>query len=71
MIKETMKDDERLFGLGEQTPTNCDCAKTSFHPALERFTIIASSPAPSTAKACFMEPERICVNSGACEMRGF
>ena len=40
------------------------------HPGLERFTIEADSH-PSAPKACFMEPGRICVNSGACEMRGF
>jgi hypothetical protein len=28
--------------------------------------------APSReTKSCFMEPERKCVNSGACEMRGY
>jgi hypothetical protein len=40
------------------------------HPGLERFTIEADSR-PSAPKACFMEPSRSCVNSGACEMRGF
>lgn len=40
------------------------------HPGLERFTIEADSH-PSVPKACFMEPGRACVNSGACEMRGF
>lgn len=40
------------------------------HPGLERFTIEAESN-PSAPKACFMEPGRTCVNSGACEMRGY
>jgi hypothetical protein len=40
------------------------------HPGLERYTIEADSH-PSAPKACFMEPSRTCVNSGACEMRGF
>lgn len=40
------------------------------HPGLERFIIEAES-LPSAPKACFMEPGRPCVNSGACEMRGF
>ena len=40
------------------------------HPGLERFTIEAESH-PSAPKTCFMEPGRTCVNSGACEMRGF
>jgi len=41
------------------------------HPGLERFKMVegdAPTPAP---KACFIEPGRACVNSGACEMRGF
>jgi len=40
------------------------------HPGLERFTIGADLQ-PSVPKCCFMEPGRPCVNSGACEMRGF
>ena len=40
------------------------------HPGLERFTIETDSR-PAAPKACFMEPGRPCVNSGACEMRGF
>ena len=40
------------------------------HPGLERFTIGADLQ-PSVPKRCFMEPGRSCVNSGACEMRGF
>lgn len=40
------------------------------HPGLERFTIEAD-PHPSVPKTCFMEPGRTCVNSGACQARGF
>ncbi|MFY9554140.1 MAG: hypothetical protein WAV47_05405 [Blastocatellia bacterium] len=41
------------------------------HPGLERFTIAPANANPLVPKACFMEPGRTCVNSGACEMRGF
>ena len=41
------------------------------HPGLERFIMLAADSAPLAPKACFMEPNRECVNSGACEMRGF
>ncbi|HXU36802.1 MAG TPA: hypothetical protein VN937_10610 [Blastocatellia bacterium] len=41
------------------------------HPGLERFTIIESSQTSSGKKACYMEPDRLCVKSGACEMRGY
>lgn len=41
------------------------------HPGLERFPLAVTDPHPSAPKACFMEPGRACVSSGACEMRGF
>jgi hypothetical protein len=39
------------------------------HPGFERFQITGARAA-DVPKTCFMEPERICVNSGACEMLG-
>jgi hypothetical protein len=60
--------DEKAGGL-----PGCGCDPTEkkhSHPGLERFTIEADSH-PSVPKTCFMEPGRACVNSGACEMRGF
>jgi hypothetical protein len=39
------------------------------HPGLERFQRL-ESPASDVPKSCFMEPDRVCVNSGACEMLG-
>jgi hypothetical protein len=41
------------------------------HPGLERFTIIESESNPPGQKTCYMEPDRPCVKSGACEMRGY
>ena len=41
------------------------------HPGLERFIMLAADSAPPAPRPCFMEPDRDCVNSGACEMRGF
>jgi hypothetical protein len=41
------------------------------HPGLEKFPIAVAETAPSAPKTCFMEPGRACVNSGACEMRGY
>ena len=44
---------------------------TSAHPGLQRFpNLETESPAPAF-KPCFMEPDRECVHSGACEMRGY
>ena len=39
------------------------------HPGFERFQI-SDARAADVPKNCFMEPDRICVNSGACEMLG-
>jgi hypothetical protein len=39
------------------------------HPGFEKFQISDARPA-GVPKSCFMEPDRICVNSGACEMLG-
>jgi hypothetical protein len=40
------------------------------HPGLEKFTITEIASEASAPKTCFMEPDRPCVGSGACEMRG-
>jgi len=40
------------------------------HPAREQFTMIEAASHVGAPKSCFMEPERVCVNSGACQMRG-
>jgi hypothetical protein len=52
-------------------PPQCGCnEKKVSHPGLERFTI-GTDTQTSAPKSCFMEPDRPCVNSGACEMRGY
>ncbi|HSE98463.1 MAG TPA: hypothetical protein VLD57_09390 [Blastocatellia bacterium] len=40
-------------------------------PELERFSISQQCSSNSAPKPCFIEPDRVCVNSGACERRGF
>jgi hypothetical protein len=40
------------------------------HPGLERFSLREESK-PHAPRICFMEPGRECVESGACEMRGY
>lgn len=41
------------------------------HPEFERFSSVEAKSDGLAPKTCFMEPGRACVNSGACEMRGF
>jgi hypothetical protein len=43
----------------------------SCHPGLEKFHLSETAAPSRETKSCFMEPERKCVNSGACEMRGY
>jgi hypothetical protein len=51
-------------------PDQTQGAQTA-HPGLERFSLAVTDSVPTAPKACFMEPGRTCVSSGACEMRGF
>ena len=39
------------------------------HPGFKKFQI-SEQRAADAPKLCFMEPDRVCVNSGACEMLG-
>jgi len=41
------------------------------HPSVEKFSAVETADQRNEPKHCFIEPERRCVNSGACEMRGF
>ena len=43
----------------------------ALHPGLEKFEQLKPNPNARAPKTCFMEPDRPCVNSGACEIRGY
>ena len=43
----------------------------SSHPGLERFDLPEDKAVSNAPRRCFMEPDRACVGSGACEMRGY
>lgn len=43
----------------------------SSHPGLERFDLPNENRVSNAPRTCFMEPDRACVGSGACEMRGY
>jgi hypothetical protein len=60
--------DQSKQSIGEANP---HAGPTSSHPGLQRFANLETeSPSPAF-RSCFMEPERECVHSGACEMRGY
>ena len=60
-------------GIGKSSASSLDQTQGAQapHPGLERFSLAATDSLPAAPKPCFMEPERTCVSSGACEMRGF
>ena len=70
-LKQLNEETRPLERVAGNVPAKCSSLDHyEAHPGLERFPLSeAGTAAPS--KPCFMEPGRICVNSGACEMRGF
>jgi hypothetical protein len=60
---------------------SCGCASAgsnklvlaagSLHPGHEKFPVREESSSDPAPRSCFIEPHRACVNSGACEMRGY
>jgi len=48
-----------------------DSERSACHPVFERFPLSETAPKSSAPRSCFMEPDRACVNSGACEMLGY
>lgn len=55
-------------GISEVMPR---AASDSSHPGLQRFQTLENDTSSSVPRPCFMEPDRECVHSGACEMRGY
>ncbi|HKA16704.1 MAG TPA: hypothetical protein VKN18_00170 [Blastocatellia bacterium] len=71
----TLRQGSRASNQSMQTlntvPSESVCKERKVsHAGLERFTIEGGTQT-SAPKSCFMEPDRPCVNSGACEMRGY
>lgn len=67
-LDEETKPPER--GAGNAPAKSSSLDRHEAHPGLERFPLSEAGTA-AASKPCFMEPGRICVNSGACEMRGY
>jgi hypothetical protein len=58
-------------GCQNNSPAGQGNSLQSTHPGLERFDLPEEKTLSSAPRRCFMEPDRACVESGACEMRGF
>lgn len=51
---------------------SCGCEHgVRLHPGLERFPLSEPGSGDPSLRSCFIEPDRACVGSGACEMRGY
>jgi hypothetical protein len=55
-----------------EKPNSCACSHdgTPLHAEFERFPL-SESDSRDPSKRCVIEPDRFCVGSGACEMRGY
>ena len=62
--------DSNAAQVASQTRKQSEPEMTA-HPGLERFASLEDKASKLAPKTCFMEPDRVCVNSGACEMRGY
>lgn len=63
--------DARERGSEAASPQASSLHGCDAHPGHDRFPLSEPSASTGARKPCFMEPDRVCVNSGACEMRGF
>jgi hypothetical protein len=63
----------RTRGTGQEqvSPAITEPRLVTNHPGLERFSLREEESKPHAPRMCFMEPGRECVESGACEMRGY
>lgn len=69
VLSQPGTDQAEMFDLGSERAASP--AARAPHPGLEKFPVAQSSSCDSAPKNCFMEPDRLCVNSGACETRGY
>lgn len=63
------------------TQSDCGCQNNSHtvsknsvqspHPGLERFDLPEENAVQTAPRRCFIEPDRVCIGSGACKMRGY
>ena len=66
---------------GNVQPSNCGCQNNSHtvsnnslqspHPGQEQFNLPEHNVVSDAPRKCFIEPDRVCVGSGACKMRGY
>lgn len=58
-------------GCQNNSPAIPENSLQSLHAGLERFALPEGEAVSAAPRTCFMEPDRLCVGSGACEMRGY
>ena len=57
-------------GCQNNSPGGGKNSLQSLHPSLERFELLEDNALSNGPRRCVVEPDRDCVGSGACEMRG-
>jgi hypothetical protein len=58
-------------GCQNNSPDTGNNSLQSLHPGLERFDLRRDHAASNAPRRCVVEPDRDCVGSGACEIRGY
>jgi hypothetical protein len=58
-------------GCQNNSPDTGKNSLQSLHPGLERFDLRRDLAVSNAPRRCDLEPDRECVGSGACEMRGY
>lgn len=54
----------------ESNPCGCNHREAASHPGVNRFPLSGAGLRDSP-RMCFIEPDRVCVGSGACEALGY
>ena len=58
-------------GCQNNSHVSAENSLQSTHPGLQRFDLPNENVVSDAPRTCFLEPDRACVGSGACKMRGF
>jgi hypothetical protein len=56
--------------LEESNSCGCNHDELQLNPGVQRFPLSEADPR-NPSKMCFIEPDRVCVGSGACEALGY
>jgi len=64
-------DSHAACGCQNNSPGGGKNSLQFLHPSLERFDLLEGSTHSNSPRKCVVEPDRDCVGSGACKVRGY